>query len=271
MTRFVLQPRWLAWHLLLVVVLVSFGWLGHWQLGAFEHKADRGASPADRPSVPLDSLSRPGGRLDAAAVGRSVHVTGSYVADRTLLVPGRTEPRGDRTGYLVVTPFRTDAGVLPVVRGWARGSSSVRTAPPGGEIRVVGLLQRSEDGAPDGRSVDPRPGELAYVATVTVLDALPYRADELYDGYLALRSEVPGRGAEATPVPIDAQQVQNGGVARWRNLAYALQWWLFAGAAVFFWWVVLRRAVLEQRERDRTPAPPGDAGPPSLVAPRRTT
>ena len=52
-----------------------------------------------------------------------------------------------------------------------------------------------------------------------------------------------------------------------QNFGYALQWWLFAAAAVFFWWTVLRRAALEQRERDQEPG----AGPPSLVAPRRTT
>lgn len=274
MTRFVLQPRWLAWHLLLVVVLVSFTWLGRWQLGAFEHKADDGVAmpqPGDRRPEALDALSRPGGRLADGDVGRRVTATGSYEEDRTLLVPDRTEPGGERTGYLVVTPFRTDGGVLPVVRGWAHASSSVAEEPPLGRIRITGLLQRSEDGPPDGRQVDARAGQLPYVATVTVLDALPYSAVELYDGYLALRSEQPGRSGPASLVPVQAQAVATGGVGRWRNLAYALQWWLFAGAAVFFWFVVLRRAVQEQREPDPRPAPPDDAGPPSLVAQRRTT
>ena len=269
MTRFVLQPRWLAWHLLLAAVLVSFTWLGRWQLGAFEHKADHGVAAGDRRTVTLDALSRPGGRLTDGVVGRRVTATGSYVADRTLLVPGRTEPGGDRTGYLVVTPFRTAAGILPVVRGWSQDARSAAEEPPLGRIEITGLLQRSEDGPPDGGPVDAGAGQLPYVATVTVLDALPYPAAELYDGYLALRAEPPGRSAAAAPVPVAAQDVSSGGVGRWRNLAYALQWWLFAGAAVFFWWVVLRRAVQEQREP--LPAPPDDAGPPSLVVPRRTT
>jgi cytochrome oxidase assembly protein ShyY1 len=242
-TRFVVQPRWLAWHLLLVVVLVSFTWLGRWQLGAFEHKADHGVAAGDRRTVALDTLSRPGGRLADGDVGRRVRVSGSYVADSTLLVPGRAEPGGGRTGYLVVTPVRTGDGILPVVRGWVRGSSDAATEPPLGPIEVTGLLQRSETGPPEGRSAGTRPGQLPYVATVTVLDALPYPAAELYDGYLALRSEQPGRTAAASPVQVAAQDVSSGGVGRWRNLAYALQWWLFAAAAVFFWFVVLRRAV----------------------------
>jgi hypothetical protein len=136
---------------------------------------------------------------------------------------------------------------------------------PSGTVTVTGLLQRSEEAPPAGAPVDVPRGRLPYVATVTVLDALPYRAGELYDGYLALRTEQPAPSARL--VPVDAVAPGSGGVGRWRNLAYALQWWLFAGAAVFFWWAVLRRAWQEQQERDGHPG----EGLPSLVAPRRTT
>lgn len=264
-TRFALQPRWLAWHLLLVVVLVSFSWLGRWQLLSFEHRD----TPArqDRARVALDRLSAPGGRLDRDDVGRRVQTTGRYDVDGTRLVPDRREPGGERDGFLAVTPLRTSTGVLPVVRGWVATARSPAARPPGGVVRVRGLLQPSETGPANGVTVLVRDGQLPYVATVTLLDALPYRAAELYDGFLALRSEDPA--ATARPVPVTAARATSGDeVGRWRNLAYALQWWLFAGAAVFFWWAVLRRAVLEQRERD---VPRPDAGPPPLLAPRRTT
>jgi cytochrome oxidase assembly protein ShyY1 len=269
-TRFVLQPRWLAWHLLLVVVLVSFTWLGHWQLGAFEHKADHGVAAVDRPTVPLDALSRPGGRLGDDDLGRRVRVSGSYDPTGTRLVDGRDRPGGSGAGFWVVSMLRTADGVQPVVRGWIREHDDPAATTPTGEVTVTGLEQRSEDGPTGPGAGDDGPDQLPYVATVTVLDALPYPADELYDGYLALRSEQTANGS-ARPVPVPAQEVSSGGVGRWRNLAYALQWWLFAGAAVFFWFVVLRRAVQEQREPAAQPAPPDDAGPPSLVAPRRTT
>ena len=50
----------------------------------------------------------------------------------------------------------------------------------------------------------------------------------------------------ATPDRVEAQR-PSGGVGRWRNLAYALNWWLFGVAALFFWGSVVRRAVTEQR------------------------
>jgi cytochrome oxidase assembly protein ShyY1 len=265
-TRFALQPRWLAWHLLLVVVLVSFGWLGRWQLSSFESKDT--AAPQSHAAVALDRLSRPGGRLDSADVGRRVLATGRYDGAQTLLVPARERPGTEAgpTGFLVVTPLRTRAGVLPVLRGWVPTAHSPAATAPNGPVRVDGMLQRSETGPPPGAPATVPPGQLPYVATVTLIDELPLDPSRLYDGYLALRTEQPS--PTVSPVPPEFEvAASGGGVARWRNLAYALQWWLFAAAAVFFWWTVLRRAALEQRERDREP----DADPPSLVAPPRTT
>jgi cytochrome oxidase assembly protein ShyY1 len=264
-TRFALQPRWLAWHLLLVVVLVSFGWLGRWQLGSFEHKNERAAVPAG--TVPLDRVSSPGGRLSDAAYGRRVTATGRYDVASTLLVPDRQEPGGSRRGYLVVAFLRTGSGVQPVVRGWAPSATAPQVRAPAGSVRVTGLLQPSETGPQAGSPAAVPTGRLPYVATVTVLDATRYRAGELYDGYLALRVEHPAGQAQPVPVRAQAMQQGDGGVGRWRNLAYALQWWLFAAAAVFFWWSVLKRAEREQAE----PSPGPDAGPPSPGAPRRTT
>jgi cytochrome oxidase assembly protein ShyY1 len=265
-TRFALQPRWLAWHLLLLVVLVSFTWLGRWQLDAFEHKADHGVAAGDRRTVALDALSRPGGRLTEGDVGRPVAATGSYDPHGTRLVDGRDRPGGGGTGFWVVSMLRTASGVQPVVRGWVRERDDPEATTPTGQVTVTGLLQRSENRPTGPEAADVGPDQLPYVATVTVLDALPYPPGELYDGYLALRSEQPSTGS-ARPVPVEGQAAGTGGVGRWRNLAYALQWWLFAAAAVFFWWMVLRRAALEQQEHE--PAP--DEGPPPLVAPRRTT
>ena len=266
MTRFALQPRWLAWHLLLVVVLVSFGWLGRWQLSSFEHKDTAG--PQSHPAVAVDRLSRPGGRLDSGDVGRRVLATGRYDGAQTLLVPARERPGtgAGPTGFLVVTPLHTPAGVLPVLRGWVPTARSPAATAPTGPVRVVGALQRSETGPPPGAPATVPAGQRAYVATVTLIDALPLNPSRLYDGYLALRTEQPTPTVRPVPPEIVVAD-GGGGVARWRNLAYALQWWLFAAAAVFFWWTVLRRAALEQRERDQQPG----AGPPSLVAPRRTT
>jgi cytochrome oxidase assembly protein ShyY1 len=241
MPRFLLGPRWLLWHAALVVVLVAFIWLGLWQLNHFEHHAK---SRADDPVVAIDDVTKPGGRLAGDDVARRITATGAYDAARTRFVPGREH--GSRTGFLVVTPLRTASGVLPVLRGWVASRSSDAAAAPAGSLTVTGRLQGSESS--DESAVDPLEAlpdnEVAYVATFALLETWPYSPRALYDGYVVATKEVPA--ASAAPVRVEAQR-PSGGVGRWRNLAYALNWWLFGAAALFFWGSVIRRAVTEQR------------------------
>jgi cytochrome oxidase assembly protein ShyY1 len=247
MPAFLLGPRWLLWHAALVVVLVAFSLLGLWQLHRFEHHP---TSRADRPVAEIDDVTRPGGRLADDDVARRVTAMGTYDDARTLLVPGREHD--NRSGFLVVTPMRTPAGVLPVVRGWVASRSSRAARAPAGQVTLSGRLQGSESS--DASAVDPLgplpDDEIAYVSTVTLLEAWPYSPHAIYDGYVVATREVP-HGAVA-PARVEAQR-PSGGVGRWRNLAYALNWWLFGGAAVFFWGSVLRREVT-QRRTGRSPA-----------------
>jgi hypothetical protein len=45
-----------------------------------------------------------------------------------------------------------------------------------------------------------------------------------------------------------------------RNIAYALQWWIFAAFAIFFWWKMLKSDLAEDRGETGTPAPAASAG-----------
>jgi len=241
MPRFLLGRRWLLWHAALVVVLVAFTLLGLWQLNRFEHHA---RSRADVPVAAIDDVIHPGGQLAGDDVARRVTAIGTYDDARTRLVPGRKID--NRTGFLVVTPLRTTAGVLPVVRGWVATRSSAAIAAPAGRLTVTGRLQASESG--EASAVDPiaqlPDDEVPYVATFSLLETWPYSPRSVYDGYLVATREEPA-GA-ATPVRVEAHS-PSGGVGRWRNLAYALNWWLFGAAALFFWGSVVRRAVTDQR------------------------
>jgi cytochrome oxidase assembly protein ShyY1 len=249
--RFALAPRWLAWHALLIAALVAFIWLGSWQLDSYAETDRRQHAAADQETAPVSEVLAPGDRLPASAVGRTVTAVGRYDEANRLLVPGRRH--GDRDGYWVVTPLTTADGVLPVNRGWVATPDDPAVEAPATEVTVTGVVQPSE--TQNDSEVDPLAdlpdGQIAYLATVQLLDALPYSPDELYDGYVAMRSEQPG--ASITPEPVEARGV-DGGVGKWRNLGYGLQWWFFAGAAVFFWWSVIRRSLRERRAADEEAA-----------------
>lgn len=246
MIRALLTPRWLAWHALVVVAFVAFVAFGRWQLAAYEGVPDE---PRDAARVRLAALLEPGQRLPDSAAGRRVSVTGEYDERGQLLVPGR-EHDGDK-GFLVVTPLRTGSGVVAVNRGWVDRPTGPPTAVPRGQVTVHGVLQPSEpehEARVDLLTPLP-PDQVPYLATVQLLDALPYPADTLYDGFVVLTAQQPP--SAVSPEPVEPARPDSG-AAQWRNLAYALQWWLFAGAAVFFWAFVIRRHARESRSTSAT-------------------
>jgi len=240
----------------------------HLALEGVERLVER--EPEVRPAARGDELPAPRLADDANLLLAVAVVSALAPADPDVdqvVVPGRE--RAGREGALVVTPLRTARGVVPVVRGWVPAARAAVPAPPAGRVTVRGVLQRSETEA-DATTVVPREGEVGYVATVTLLAATAYDPDQLYDGFVVLRSTRPALADDpAAPAVVAARQGDDGSgqVGAWRNLAYAVQWWLFAAAAVFFWAAVLRRAVQEQR----VVAAPTGAPDAALIAPRRTT
>ncbi|MGN6242730.1 MAG: SURF1 family protein [Motilibacteraceae bacterium] len=251
-----LRPRWLATYAALAVVVVAFVLLGRWQLGTWEGKNRDAAKAAAeqkaaQPPVPLEQALRPGQLLDGRRVGTALEVTGRWDGAHQLLVPDR--PLGGRDGLWVLTPLLTPAGdAVPVVRGWVPSAKDPATRVPDGTVRVVGVLEptetdRSNVGVAGG---DLPPGQIPSLDRSDLQVALPYDPLRVYDGFLALRSATSTTSAaDPAPIPLPVSELasQKGtGTDGLRNLAYALQWWLFAGAAI---WFVVQTARTEVRER----------------------
>ena len=247
MLRTALRPRWLALLALVLAVCAVFGWLGSWQLGVAR---DRGAQAAARelrarPAVPLDEVLMPQRSFTAPAAGRQVSATGTYDATTTVLVPGRLQ--GGRSGQWVVTGLRTEAGAwLPVVRGWvasADDASAASASVPSRRLTVLGVLQ--PDDPPADRAVVLPPGQLQQVDAADLVNRW---GAPIYNGYVlaATESGVPNR-PQPQRVPAPALTPQG---IEWRNAAYAVQWWLFAGFALVLWWKMVRQEQLD-RSTDR--------------------
>jgi cytochrome oxidase assembly protein ShyY1 len=224
-----LTPRWLGLHALTVILVVLMAWLGWWQLGRAQLHAGPGqpgeSSQVAQAPVPLGELTEPRESLPTAAVGRLVTATGTYDADRQLLVADREQ--AGRSGFWLLTPLRqADGAALPVVRGWVPDASDPATAVPPGQVTVTGRLQPSEPPAPPEAGLPT--GQIRTVTTAELVSALPY---PLYDGYLLLAAQSPpaatAPAAVAAPTPSGRLDLQ--------NFAYALQWWAFALFTVFMW------------------------------------
>ncbi|MDU0312919.1 SURF1 family protein [Phycicoccus sp. M110.8] len=247
MLRTALKPRWLGLFAVVLVVVAGCIQLGLWQLHVAQDKgladALRKAHEA-RPAL-LDTVIRPHQPFPNPQSGRSVTAIGTYAADGQFLVgPRRLQ---GRTGYWVVTPLDvTESNArIAVVRGFVTDTTRP-VEPPTGTVSVDGSL------APGESPSDPPPGLPAWpqqargsVDLAVLVNEWP---GELYNAFVFAQTERTATGS-GIPTPAGVQRVPppevEGGL-KWRNAAYAVQWWVFAAFAVFMW----SRMVREDARRD---------------------
>jgi cytochrome oxidase assembly protein ShyY1 len=255
--RWLLSPRWLGLHALLVLALVGTGALGWWQLDrAREHHADSLASAlrADGQTAdPLGTVLAGGDQVADVDTGRLVTVIGRYDSAHQLLVPDR--PLDGRPGFLLVVPLRGPSGPAVMVdRGWlpaaADGTSPPVPAPPAGEQVVTGWLSGPDPMPPAGAVTAP--GRVAAVNAAILANVVPYR---VVDGYVhrtspepaaANTSRTPAAASTALTV-VPPPQPRSSGTWPVQNLFYAVEWWVFGAAALWMWAVMVRHEYGDRR------------------------
>jgi len=251
-----------------VVVAVACTFLGRWQWHRHEWRDARIATVErnyDATPVALaDVLASPAAALADADEWSQVRVTGTYLADATVLL--RNRPVDGHPAYHVLVPFRLAAtgDVLVVDRGWVPtgedASADVDVAPPpAGEVELVARVRQAEqptDGAATAgwvRSVHP-----PQVMAAAGLDAVVYAHAF---GQVVTEDPAPTNVLGALPAP----DLDPGS-----HLSYAFQWWAFAlGGLVGFTWLA-RRELVEERDGTGPPPDPGAPARPARPArPRR--
>lgn len=256
--RFLLTPRWLLLHAVAVAAVAGCLVLGWWQADVYQDSHGR-HELRDREPVAIGELAAPGAELGDGADRQAV-ATGSYLADRQQLLPGRVH---DGTlGSFVVTPLRTGDGmVVPVLRGWVDDPEEAGTAVPSGEVTVTGYLLPPE--TPDHATVRTgqqlEDGRMAYIAPDQLAQRAGVSEATALHGYLLLREESPEPAAAPTTLDVDTVAPIRD-VSPWQNLSYWAQWWVFALAAVVFWVSIVRNGIRTRRQGEAPPAAAGGDG-----------
>ncbi len=263
MLPLLLTPRWLALHVLTALAVLLMGFLGWWQAGAYQRQeADRAqalaAEAGAAPTAPVAELAPPGEPLAAAAVGRSAHAQGVYLA--TWTIPGRAGPAGDESVW-VLSELQTEDAVVPVLRGSAAPSDAAAAAPPTGEVRVRGTVQAFEPESGGGLGTTLPAGQLPGLSANAVYQASSVPPSTMVPALLVVQEEVLVESGSAVDEPariaVDALPSADR-VSGWRHLSYAAQWWVFAVAALAFWGVFVRAGLRSRRgphEPDEAPSP----------------
>lgn len=208
------RTQLIIWAVGLLVTAVMLG-LGLWQMDRFRTQGREAiVARMNEPAQPIRQLA-PDSNIPKDAYGRQASAEGEYVTGSDLLIPDPDDAQRCR----VLTALRLpDGALLPVVRGVA--SPCGATPVTSGAHKEVGVFLPSE--AEPERELPH--GQLGSVR-------LPRLAQlwqgPLAPGYLAL-DEAHAQAHNLTPAAIALPN----GAGQARNSGYALQWWLFAGAAV---------------------------------------
>ncbi|CAN5225282.1 SURF1 family protein [soil metagenome] len=236
-----LRPRWLgALGLALTLAAGCIG-LGLWQLDRLDQRQERNAvvqAAATASPTPVDELLTAAGEVPDSLEWQPVRAEGRYDDAHEVLLRGQLQD--GRPGYHVLTPLITDTGrALLVDRGWipvsGQGATTEPAVPtaPQGPVDVTGRVRLSEE----VRTARPvRLGERTAVAAVDVGQLSESMPVPLYPVYVELTEQSPP--PDALPELIDAPVIGAG-----PHLAYAVQWFLFAGLVPVGVWVYARAEV----------------------------
>ena len=212
--------------------------MGLWQLGVYDSRQEH--ERAESRSVPRVALAGLWG-ADEPFAGRLNHrpvtIEGTFApSDDQVWVAGRKQ--NGRSGAWLLAPVVVGDAAIVVVRGW---SPSVMAFPevPTGAVTFDAVLQPGEGG---GAPFDPTTREIGSVRIPALTNELPY---DLYSGYaISSTSSMAGGLDLATPPSVGVPWT-----AGLRNLAYALQWWVFGVFAVFMWWRMATESVAAARPK----------------------
>jgi cytochrome oxidase assembly protein ShyY1 len=262
MYRFLLRPRWIAFHLLVVAGVVAMVNLGTWQLRRLDERQAFNAkveSRFDVAAAPLDDVLAEGEPADVE--WRRVTAAGTYLADEQLLVVNRFQ--NGRAGQNVVTPLLLDDGrVLIVNRGFVPYTADVPPAPSG-RVAIDGRVRPSQERR-TGQLTDPGDGDLTEIQRIDIPRLAPQLPGDVVDVYVDLLASNPPE-AGGIPEPVVAPDLSEG-----PHLSYAVQWFIFAACAVVGWVLAVRRSIASRR-RDlsgaATATTPADSPPATAAEP----
>jgi cytochrome oxidase assembly protein ShyY1 len=229
--------------------------LGGWQLDRLAQRKARNATTLTneaRPIVPFTEVfTRP--ILDADQWQR-VEARGTFDADHQFVVRYRSD--GDAEGYEVVTPLRTEAGVLLVDRGLVSvGQRSqiptMAPRPPTGVVTLIGHVRRNEQGRRN--AMTPVNGQMRLINSDAIAATLPY---PVLNGYVGLLTVDPAQSGDFRPISLP--DLSNG-----PHFWYAVQWFMFAGIGIAGIVVFIRSDLRTRREEEVEAA--GKRSPEQLV------
>lgn len=251
MYRFLLRPKWIGFHLLVIVGIVTMVNLGFWQLRRLDERRDFNATVEaryDAPPVPLDELLTPDVEPDELE-WRPVTASGTYLPDEAFTVVNRSQ--NGLAGRNIVVPLELDDGrILLVNRGFVPLEVDEIPDVPAVDVDVAGHLRTSQERGL-GQLSDPAEGDLTEAQRVDIERLAPQLPGPVVPVYVDLIGSQPSEAGDL-PQPVAAPELTE------RNhLSYAMQWFIFSISVAVGWVLAVRRSI-HNRQRETQELVPAD-------------
>lgn len=223
---------------LAVVLAIVCIFAGRWQWSVAHDvaRADAVREVQDKPVEPLSEVVDPHEGFPDDGSGQRVTTTGEYAGDQVLVV-GRLLD-GDEGQWVVDRFVVEESGAnLAVVRGWIPKGATPPEAPSG-TVELLGSLAPKE--APDEGGLPE--GQMSSVDIAQLVNTWP---GEIYNGFaFAMEENDSARapGLDRVPPPLPDTSLN------FRNLMYAVQWWVFAVFPLWMWTKMVRQAARRDDE-----------------------
>jgi cytochrome oxidase assembly protein ShyY1 len=239
MYKFLVRPKWIATHLLVIALVVVMVNLGKWQLNRHNERKDFNATLVQRfdaPIRPLDELLPNAKPQDIEWMPTAI--TGTYLQGEDISMVNVSQ--NGVAGYNAVTPMLLEDGAVVLVNRGFLPLASAFPAAPSGEISLLGRIRASSERR-TGAVSDPATGELTEVQRIDI-DRLQQQIDgELVPVCVQLLKSTPAEAPTLSTI-VDPE-FGNG-----PHLSYTVQWLVFALCAVGGWIALVRREMVKQKK-----------------------
>lgn len=239
MYKFLLRPKWIATHLLVIALMVTMVNLAKWQLGRYHERKDFNATLIQRfdaPIQPLEELLQSAKPEDIEWLPTAF--TGIYLQGEDISLVNVSQ--NGSAGYDAITPMLlSDGKVVLVNRGFLPLASEFPPAPTG-EVSLLGRV-RATSQRRTGEVSDPATGELTDVQRIDIPRLQKQIDGELVPVYVQLLKSTPAEAATLSTI-VDPD-FSNG-----PHLSYTVQWLLFTLCAAGGWVALVRRELMKQRK-----------------------
>jgi cytochrome oxidase assembly protein ShyY1 len=233
--RFLISPKWIGFHLLVIVLVVTMINLAFWQLRRLDERRQFNAevrANANQPIATLDEVD-PAVTTPSAIEWRRVRLAGTYVPGHEFLVVNRSQ-NGDG-GRNVVDALQLADGTLVLVNRGFVPEADATPALPAGSIEIVGRLRASER-RQTGQPADASTGVLTEIRRIDISILAKQFNSTVLPMYIEQLESVPPDAKSLEPIV--APTLDEG-----PHLSYTIQWFIFSGCVIIGWVLAVRRSL----------------------------